>query len=186
MDEPTYTLFDQDDREFTPVVTSNANIKRVCGILTQCSFKSHQERVYYAQLGDIAPGTDEDGTLVYNFTEVFSTKAVASAAIAQSLFYDFPTLIKTTDKGHSVLDKELYAQLIRSEVWRAFEDWLGKFGENPFEVTSFLNTLASNPSLTTIIQTMSNLAAGSKNMNTTATGGSGSGDSSPETESGRK
>lgn len=182
-----YQIFDSDDREFTPVVTSNANIRLVCEVLTQCSFKSHQERVYYAQLGDIPPSTEEDGTRVYEFTNVYESKALAAAAIAQRLFYDFPDAVSVDDNKAVVQDKELNAKLIRSEVWRAFEDWLGKFGENPFEVSSFLNVLATNPTLTNIVQAMTGLqAAGSGSSNTTETQNDGSESSSPETDTGKK
>lgn len=189
MEEKTYNVFDGDDREFSLVVTSNANIQRVCKVLTQCSFKSHQERIHYAQLGDIPPEVEEDGTPVYEFENVFNSKAIATAAIAEKLFYDFPDnlLYRTSGSAPVPGPSELFEKLIRSEVWRAFEDWLGKFGENPFEVTALLNTLATNPSLATIIQTMDHLqTAGSTNTAMNETPAAGSGDSSPETESGKK
>lgn len=186
-EEQKYKIFDSDDREFTPVVTSNANIKSVCEVLTQCSFKSHQERVYYAQIGDIAPSTEEDGTRVYEFTNVYESKALAAASIAQRMFYDFPEVVSVKDSKTVINDSELNSKLIRSEVWRAFEDWLGKFGENPFEVSSFLNVLATNPTLTNIVQAMSGLqTAGSESSNTAETINDGSENSSPETDTGKK
>lgn len=186
-EEQKYQIFDADDREFTPVVTSNANIRSVCEVLTKCSFKSHQERVYYAQIGDITPSTEKDGTRVYEFTNVYDSKASAAAVIAQRLFYDFPEVVTVEDSTAKIKDKELSDKLIRSEVWRAFEDWLGKFGENPFEVSSFLNTLATNPTLTNIVQAMSGLqAAGSGSSNTAETINDGSENFSPETDTGKK
>jgi hypothetical protein len=187
MEEQTYQIFDGNDREFSTVLTSNANIRRVCEILTQCSFKSHAERVHYAELGDIPPEQEEDGTLVYDFTNVYTSKAIACAAIAEQLFFDAPPLLhRPTGSTPVPGPSELYDALIRSEVWRAFEDWLGKFGENPFEVTALLNTLAANPSLTTIIQRMSDLqTAGSTNTDTGETPSSGSADFSAKTDAGR-
>ncbi|WP_020403735.1 hypothetical protein [Gracilimonas tropica] len=185
--ETTYTIFDSDDREFTPVVTSNANIKKVCKILTECSFKSHRERVYYAQIGDLPAEEDESGDRVYTFKNIYESKAVAAAMIAQQLFYEFPTLIKLDGDNPVIQDQDQLDKMIRSEVWRAFEDWLGKFGENLFEVTAFLNTLATNPTLMTTVQMMSEVKnQGFENMTTSETPSSGSEDYSPETENGKK
>lgn len=148
-----YNLFDGDDKTFTSVRETNANIREVCRPHTQATFKSDSERLYYAQLGDIPPTRyDEGGEPVYVFDNVWM-HGTLWAAVAQQLFYDFPTIVKIKKGKPVVVNSDLFDNLDRGEVRRAFSDFLGKFETTPFGVKSLLDLLDSGQ-IRTIMQTV--------------------------------
>src|SRR5690554_5470920 len=99
MNSTTYQIFDGDDQTFELVVTSNANIRKVCQVLTQAAHLSFEERVYYAQQGDIPPESiDAEGRASYTFENRYDA-ATVWPALAERLFYDFPVLTGINDEG---------------------------------------------------------------------------------------
>lgn len=139
-----YTLFDGAEETYPTVLPSNENIRSVCRILTEAIFKSDDERLYYADIGDIPPdGYDKSGSPRYSFPNKWPPGPFW-AALAQELFYGCPDLVKFSQPRPVITDRKAYDKLNRGEVRRAFDDFLGKFAATPYEVTSLLSLLDSD------------------------------------------
>ncbi len=152
MDFETYNIIGGHDQEFELIPTYNENILKICSIPANTSFKTNEERIYYADIGEIPPAEiDQEGNKEFEFENLYNSKAVYIAAIAEAIFYEFPKILKKTKSGFVIVNKELSAKIDRSQVMRAFEDWLGKFGENPYEVKGFLSLLAGSPKLANML-----------------------------------
>lgn len=138
-EEKTYIIFDGDETEYQVVPPTNANIREVCRIITQAAHKSDEERLHYAQEGDISPDKfDNDGRPEYTLKNIY-LQGTYWPALAQQLFFDCPKMLKVSKGDVKIADKEKYESLNRAEVRRAFNEFLGKFGATPFEVRSLLN-----------------------------------------------
>ncbi|MCA1800324.1 MAG: hypothetical protein LC650_03435, partial [Actinobacteria bacterium] len=92
-----YQVFDSAD-DLEPLqlkTTSNNNIRRVCEILCNSIGKTEEERMYYAEQGEIQPETDKDtGDRLYRFKIEYPTINVMWAALTEALFYGAPSLVK--------------------------------------------------------------------------------------------
>lgn len=175
MDFDTYNIISGHDHEFELITTTNENIFKVCRIPTRTTFKTQEERVYYADIGEIEPtDVDEAGNRLFEFENLYNSKAVYYAALAEALFYDFPKILKKTNTGFEIENKKLNAKIDRGQVMKAFENWLGKFSENPYEVKGFLSLLAGSPQLATMLMsqvTNQHLASTLPGMNETSKNG---------------
>lgn len=154
METKKYQLFDGDDTRYETVVTSDQNIRQVCRIAMACADKSDEEIVYYAGVGDIAPDDyDKEGNGLYHRRMIYS-QGNWLAALVPVLFYDGPEIIKAEDGEVKVVDKKLKDTYIRSEVRRAFDDFLSAFGVNPYEVKRLFDSLSSDLTPMTIQRIM--------------------------------
>ncbi len=152
MDFEAYNIISGYDQEFELIPTTNAAIFTVCSIPAQTAFKTNEERIYYADIGEIPPQEiDKEGNKQFEFENLYNSKAVYIAAIAEAIFFDFPKILKRTKIGFEIENKELNAKIDRSQVMKAFEDWLGKFSENLYEVKGFLSLLTGSPMLANML-----------------------------------
>lgn len=154
---PKFQIFDGDEKQYSLVVASNANIHDILEVICFTAGKPKEERQYYALHGELDPHRyekdEETGEEVgyYRFHDRY-TRANMFDALAEKLFYGIEPLgeIKETDNDqhpdeYVVTDKDRHANLIRSEVRSAFDSYLGEFGITPYEVGSLLDMLNRNP-----------------------------------------
>lgn len=172
MEQSKYQLFDGKDEKFNLVVASNKRIRKVCEVLTQCRTFDNDSRVYYAKHGDISPQEQGDGDLTYSFKNRYDNVTVWPA-LAEVLFYDFPSLVELEEDGSAFIpdeNKEQFDNLIRSEVMRGRDDFLGKFGVTAPEVNNLLKSLANAQiplNISDLDQVLQNATADRKNTNET-------------------
>jgi hypothetical protein len=148
-----YKPFDGSDESFELKIDSNANIKKIGEVLTACYDKDQPERVYYAKHCEIPPESVEDGQATYNLENLYSI-SMLWPALAQELFYGFPTLVEVNDGEAAVVDQKKKEKLIRSQVMAGRDDFLGTFGVTSYEASSLLSELAGGlnfPSINRIL-----------------------------------
>lgn len=144
-----WTVFDdetQPDFEFKPL--SNRNIRAVMLIPCNSKYSNEDERIYYANLGEIAPDEiDEDkGEGVYKFKDTFDSQHKYYGALAQAMFRDFPTLVDIDEDGDAhIVDPDLSDKLLRDKVHEAFNFFIGKFGQIPYTQAALLDNLMNAP-----------------------------------------
>lgn len=164
-EQKTYTIFDGSEEMFTPKTETNANIRAILSIPTQAAFKSDEERLYYAQEGDIPPAKfDADGTPHYSLANIYMQGSYWPA-LAQALFYGCPDIVSVKKGVVKVVNKELYDSLNRAEVRKAFNFFLGSFGATPYEVRSLLNVW-DNAQIRQILQKVKEITDPDAIMNT--------------------
>jgi len=139
-----FQIFDtaEDRQPLSIRLTSNKNIQLVTEVLTQGAHQTFEERVYYAQIGEHEPKEiNEDGQRVYEFENVFKSKGVWYAGLAEALFYECPNMIAMDENGEAYVPDEseaLYNGLMRSEVRTALENFLQAFGEKVYTEADLL------------------------------------------------
>lgn len=144
MDEKqTYSIFDGDEEQFQTVVETNANIRSVCRIITQAQFLSDEERIYYAEQGDIPPVEGKEDQLLYNFDNIY-LPGQYWPAIAQVLFYGVDEMVKVKKGVAKIVDREKADSLNRAVVKEALTDFFFRCGITPHELRSSLSLLGSD------------------------------------------
>ena len=144
----TYQIFDaaEDTEPLRLVTTSNKNIRRVCVILCNSVGKTEEERMYYAEQGEIKPEDNNNGDRVYTFQIQYPTVNVMWAALAEALFYGVPELTRFNKETEEfeIKDREAVDSLIRGEVQSALINFFAAFGKRLYEDEMMLGLLPND------------------------------------------
>lgn len=134
MSTQQYSIFDGEETLYRKKKTSNKNVRDIFQVLCQTAGRSIEEKKYYALHGGIEPkevSKNEQGERVfsYSFNTVYDRHTMY-AALAEKLFYGAPKLgdIDLETGLYTVSDTDLFDDLIRNEVRRAFDDFVGECG----------------------------------------------------------
>jgi len=147
-------LFDGDDSGYQTVITSDRNIRKVCQVVMANRDISDEEFLYYARIGDIPPDRhDSEGNAEYDRKRHYSNGNWL-AALVPVLFMEGPEILRLNDGKVEVADRQRKDTYIRSEVRRAFDDFLHKFGVRPFEAKQLSDLLANDLTPETIQRLM--------------------------------
>jgi len=188
MNNEEYNIIRGHDKAFQLVPTYNSNIHDVCKVATEASVLTHKERIYYAEIGEIEfSEEDKNGNPVFEFEQKYTSKGIYHVALAEALFLEFPKVLKFKKGKAIITDRKTYDKINRGEVYKAFEDFLGKFGENRYEVKGFLHLLASDPSLKNmLLNPLVQEAQVTTPLDTSETSEDGVENSSKETDTGKE
>lgn len=151
----TYQPFAGYEETYKLHIDSNEHIRAVCSVMAYCGDKDQPERLYYATQGEIAPDHYDDESAVYELDNIYTIKTLWPA-LAQALFMGFPKIVEVKASTGSasreavIVDEEKHNHLVRGEVMRARDDFLGKFGMTAFEAHNLLSGLTGNLSFPTI------------------------------------
>lgn len=156
---PTYQIFDGDEDEYTLKVTSNRNIYDVVSVFINTEGREMEERKYYALHGEIEPTKvtkSEAGERIahYSFENIYSRSKLFDA-LAEQLFYGIEPLGEIDENGlYVIVDKERHERLLRSEVRRAFDDFMGEFGVLPYTDGEQSDMLSGSPIFQNLISAL--------------------------------
>lgn len=150
-----FTIFDDETQpDFELVTLSNRNIKKVCLVKCNSAQAEGEERIYYAQLGEIMPDKiNEEGNGVYKFKDTYHTPGITACALAQAMFKNFPEVVEVNADGVAeVKNMSLFDSMLRDQVESAFIFFLSRFGWIPYGQANLLSNLANDQTGQTIGQ----------------------------------
>lgn len=133
---------DGPEHRFKLKPTSKLNVAAVCEVMAERMSLTYRSRASYADQAGITPSEyeeieipDESGKIVdkrkqpvFDLEDVWSEYYI-HAALAQEMFYNFPTIVQSEYDDESdtykidVIDEELFNSLSETEVNNAFLDF---------------------------------------------------------------
>lgn len=138
-----YNLFPEDGTKYNLVEPTNNAIRNVLEVPAFSAHLEGDERVHYAMQGEVVPVLrDDNGNLKVELKDVYDYDTYW-ANLTDRLFVED---LKLFDENGEI-NKERYDALNRSEARRGFDDFLGKFAVQPYEVKNLFKRLSANQNI---------------------------------------